>query len=226
MIDAARLRAPNGPTDDTVYSLRIRNLAAEKHYFDAALLSFHAVASAGACSAAQRDSILCDTLTDTLRTTMRDGSVQTLRKALSVGSQGNHGQAAEMLISLRGRSSRRPDILEILIANELVEARRSSQLNESLSKEFDRLPNTLEAALARDPYSPARYRDISRYLGVAARSLAQQYYAPVFQAVILDLGRALPGGALSPLLRNATARERKIAEDFPELFPKVADSAE
>ncbi len=226
MVDAARLQAPNGPTGNKAYVQYIRKSAAEKRYLDAALLSFHAAASTGACTAARRDSILCDTMADALRTAMRDGSVQTLRKALSLGGQGKHGQAAEILVSLRGRSPGRPDILEIMIANELVEARRHSQLNESLRKEFNGLPQAFEAALARDPYSPARYRDMSNYLGVAARSADRRYFAPIFQNAILDLGRTLPGGTLSPLLQSVTARDRKIAKDFPELFPNVTGSAE
>lgn len=226
MIDAARLQAPNGPTGNAEYSQRMRKLAVERHYLDAALLSLHANASTGACTAAQHDSILCDAMTDVFRTAMSDGSVQTLRKALSLSSQDKHGQAVEMLIPLRGRSSDRPDILEFMIANELVEARRRSQLNEALGKEFDRLTSTFRTALARDPYSPARYRDMANYLGVAARSLKQRYFVRVFQTVILDLGRALPGGPLSPLLRDVIAGERKADEDFPVLFPKVGDRPE
>ena len=226
MIDAVRLRAPNGPTGNAEYSRRMRRLVAERRYFDAALLSLHAAASTGACSAAPRDARLCDTIGETLRAAKSDRAMQTLMKARSLRAQDNHRGAAEVLIPLRGRSPSRPDILEIMIANDLVEARRRSQLTQSLRKEFDGLPNTLEAALARDPYSPARYRDIANYLGVAGRSLEDRYAAPVFQHTILDLGRALPGGASSPLLRNTTATERRIAKDFPGLFPEVADPPE
>ena len=231
MIDAVRLQAPNGPTANTVYLQRIRKLTAEKHYLDAALLSAHAMASTEPCSPARHDLILCDTVVKALQPTKSVGSVQTLRKALSVSSQGKHGQAAEMLISLRDRSPDRPDILEFMIANEVVEARRhsrrnKSELDESLRKEFDGLPHTFEAALGLDPYSPARFRDMSNYVSVAPRSTTQAYLAPIFVTVILDLGRALPDGRLSHFFRNPTARERKVADDFPDLFPKVIDPAE
>ena len=226
MIDAVRLRAPNGPTSNSDYSLQIRGLFTAGRYLDAALLSLHAATSTGACNAAQDDPVLCDAIGDALRASASLRPMRTLRKAISLGRGRKHGEAAKMLISLRSQSPARPDILEVMIANELVAARRRSQLNESLRKEFHRLPSTLEAALVRDPYSPARYRDVSTYLGVAARSFEQRYATPIFQTLVLDLGRALPGGALSPLLRSATGRERKIAENFPTLFPRVGDPAE
>ena len=231
MIDAVRLQAPNGPTDNATYLERIRKLAAEKRYFDALLLSAHTMASTESCTPARHDAILCETTVEAFQTTKSAGSVGTVRKAMSASSQGNHGKAAEMLISLRDRSPDRPDILEFMIANEVVEARRhslrhKSPMNEQLQKEFDGLPNTFEAALGFDPYSPARFRDISNYVRLATRSLAQKYFWMVFETVILDLGRALPGGRVSHFFKKANARERKTAEAFPELFPEVADAAE
>lgn len=226
MIDAVRLQAPNGPTSNAAYSQHMRELVAERRYFDAALLSLHAAASTDACTDARRDAPLCDTITDTLRRARGDPAMQTLMKARSLRAQANYRGAVETLIPLRNRSPRRPDILEIMIANDLVETRRRSQLTDSLRKEFDGLPNTFEAALTRDPYSPARYQDFSNYLGVAGRSLKDKYMAPIFQSMVLDIGRALPRGALARLLRNTTTGELRIARDFPELFPKVADPPE
>ena len=225
MVDAARHQAP---VDDAVYVKRLLEFMADGAYLDAALLSLHLGASipSEGCAAAERDTALCDTITDSLRTAQNHTSVQTLWQALSLSEQEKHGQAAEALVSLRDRSPARPDILEFMIAKEIVKAHSHSQLNDSLKKEFDRLPGTYEAALAIDPYSPDRFNDIAHYLRAAARSVDRAYFAPLFQTLIYDLARALPGGPTLRFLKKTPAVERKIADDFPGLFPKVAVAAE
>ena len=236
MIDAARGQAPNHPPDDSVYIQNIRKLMSEGNYLDAALLSYHASFQYEGCAFEHREEPLCETVVETHRKAVgKADSVNKLVQAMHLMQERKHEQVVEMLSPFRGEVRFRPDILEFIIANEIIEARRAAERAaagtqdaaqreaalELYKDEFDRLPDTFTTALAADPYAPARYRDISNYFSVGARNVDERYDAFMLEHFVLDLARALPGQAMPSIIQHSTDAEARIAAEHRLLFPKT-----
>ena len=231
MIDAALGQASNGPLEDSFYVGNICELIASRSYLDAALLSFHATFQYEGCNAPHSDQILCKMVRDALLTAHEEGSVKELFRAMELSLEKKHEQAIETLMPLREKVRSRPDILEFMIANEIISIRRASNQNktgedEIYIDEFGRLPHTLTTALAADPYSPARYRDIFNYFSVGARTTIEGYEAPILEHFVLDLARTLPNQRMPKIINDLTALEKKITADHPMLFPKTTETIE
>ena len=240
MIDAARGKAPNRPPDDSGYIQDIRKLMSDGHHLDAALLGYHASFRHEGCAPPRdREVALCDAVVNTYRVAIgKADSANKLFQTMHLIHEEKHEQAIENLLSLRGKAQVRPDILEFMIANEIIEARRAAQqvaskqdaeqqaaARELYKDGFDRLPGTFTTALAADPYSPARYRDIANYFSLAARNLDESYHAFILEHFVVDLARALPGQTMPSIINRSTDMEAGIAEDFPTLFPKTTEVA-
>ena len=220
MVDAVHGRAPNGPTNDSFYIEKIRSMVSNRSYFDAALLALHASSRYEGCTESNHDVALCTVILDAFQTIKSDGSVEKLLKAISLRSDKKHEQALAILQSLRDKATLRPDILEFLIAHDLVEAKRASPLpDEALARELDRLPELLTTALAADPYSPYRYCDITNYFFVGARTHEERYGAHILEHFVLDLARLLPSQKIPEKIVNLVQLEQEIEKNHPILFP-------
>ena len=151
---------------------------------------------------------------------MTDPKAASLWQAFAAGGTDAYAESARELITLRPLAVVRPDILEIMIANNLVDAKRTSQLDEDLEAEFAALGGTFEKAFVADPYNPARYRDYSNYLLVSAPGQMRQYLAPLVSFFVMDLARVLPDRHVPSIVASTTELEEEIARDFPVLFPE------
>ena len=241
MIDAAHGRASNRSPEDSVYKQNIRKLMSGGHYLDAALLSHHASLRYEGCGPPHAQEVeLCDLVFSTYRVAVgKADSASKLFQAMHLMQEKKHEQVVEMLLPLRKEVHFRPDILEFMIANEIVEARRTAQqtasrqdaeqqaaARELYKDEINRLPDTFTAALAADPYAAVRYRDILNYFSVGARDLNEKYHAPILEHFVLDLARALPGQTMPSIINHITDMEARIAEEHPMLFPKTTGISE
>lgn len=241
MIDAAHGRAPNRPLDDSIYKQNIRKLMSDGNYLDAALLGYHASLRYEGCGPPRYQEVeLCTIVPNMYRVAIgKADSVSRLFQAMHLIQENKHEQVVEMLSPLRKEVHFRPDILEFMIANEIIEARRTAQqvaarqdaaqqaaARELYKDEINRLPDTFTTALAADPYAPARYRDILNYFSVGARDLDEKYHAPILEHFVLDLARALPGQTMPSIINHLTDMETSIKGDHPMLFPKTAGIAE
>lgn len=223
MIAAARGLAPNGPVSDEEYAAQIEDLVSRKRYFDATLLAIHATHGQDGCGAGSTDSQLCDVALSALRISFSEKKSSALFQALQLDGAGNYGDAALAMIALRSDDIARPDILDIMIANSIVEAKNGKQLNDQLNVEFTRLPELFLHAFGRDPYDPSRYRDYYNYLHAATRSVDEGYLVLLRAYPVIDVARSLPERGVPAIVSAITEVERNISRDFPVLFPTFAE---
>lgn len=219
MVAAAQGTAPGGPRSDASYVEEINQLSGRNDHLDAVLLSLHAILPYDGCQDATLSPALCATAIGALQAAAQDRDARFLFQALGLGRSKRHLEAADALTTLRSPQLTRGHVLENLIANELVEAKRNKQLGENAQWRFDQLHQAFEQAIQADPYNPALYRDFANYLSVATSTLEEHYDTRRTQ-LPLDLARALPERRMPLMVRQATEREAKIAAEYPALFPQ------
>ncbi len=216
MTAALRGEWENGPPSAKDFRAAINSAKTNGTPLDVALISIHA--SLG-CSTDQPIPDICDYASRSLRVVLEKPKVMKLTQGLDDDNAGDHAAAAKKFMGLRSEDLARPDILEIMIANSLVEAKNNDQLDDALTREFDKLPMTFEAAFSRDPYSPSRYRDFYNYLHTAASEIEETYAVHVAAYPVIDAARALPERSVPKIVEYTTNLENRIAADFPIHFP-------
>ena len=221
MVNAALGSAAGGPIDDAVYADVIRALLGSGKRLDAVLVAVRASYPYDGCSDRQLSPDLCDAASQAWKAAWEDSTGILFADALALGQNGDHTAAAKALIALRGKASNNGDILEVMIANELVEAKRSSKVDPELSNEYARLQHTFTAAIVESPYNAAIYRDFYNYLLVATAdsNIDDSYIAPTKAQAVMDLARSLPVRRIPKIVTYATTVENSVADDFRDMFP-------
>lgn len=219
MVNAARGTAAGGPVPDSKYIADIKKLSDSGRHLDAVLLSLHASHPYDGCQGQQREHEICKSLTDAINKGREDQNVRRFFAGVIADGNKKHRQALQILTPLRGLDLSRPDILEFTITNALVEAKKSSQLDEKLAAEFEKLPQTYERILSVDPYDPARYRDIFNYLYAAASSIPEHYQVRTSAQAVIDLAQALPNRRMPIIITQLNDSNERIAQDFSILLP-------
>ncbi len=216
MINAARGTAPNGPLSGDEYILQLRKLQETSRPLDVFLLAIHASFE---CEQSNPPPI-CAIAANAIRNVAADKDVKTLLQALSKDQAGEHAAAARSMLALRSAQLQRVDILDIMIANTLVEGKNKDQLDEDLEQKFQGLPILFESAFQADPYSPNRYRDYYNYLHASVDNTDDGYLVLTRAYPVVDIARSLPERAVPPLVEAITNVEREISQDFPIHFPQ------
>lgn len=219
MISAARGTAPGGPRPDDEFISEIGRLSAAGQHVDAVLLGLHASHPYDGCQGLQASHAVCQALLAAGQRAQEDQNVRRLLDGFAASKRGEYAQSVQILLPLRSLPLERPDILEIIIANGVIEAKNTSHLDAPLTEEFARLPQTFERALAADPYDPARYRDIFNFMYAAAANLEESYQARTQAQTVIDLAQVLPNRRTPAIISQIAAQNAQIAADFPILFP-------
>lgn len=220
MLSAANGQAPNGPASPEDYIEEMNAFWRQQKTLDAVLVALHASYLFDGCVVPEfQGTPLCNAAANIIRNGSKDCEVRALINAIDKDQAGKHKDAATALIKLRSDKLERPDILEIIIANALVEGMRKDQLDRKLKKEFSALSPRFEEAFQRDPYQPTRYRDFYNYLFVAATTLDDRYAVRGRAYPVIDIARALPERRVPAIVERQTNLEARIVGDFPALFP-------
>lgn len=217
MIQAARGTAPNGPLSSDEYIVQLRQLQETSRPLDVFLLGIHA--SFG-CEQANQQPEVCSVSLKAMKNVINDKDVKMLGQALGKDQAGEHAAAARSLFALRSDQLQRVDILDIMIANTLVEGKNKDQLDEDLEQKFQDLPKLFESAFQADPYSPNRYRDYYNYLHASVDNTVDGYLVLTRAYPVVDIARSLPDRAVPPLVEAITNVEHSISQDFPIHFPQ------
>lgn len=216
MAAAARGEAPNGPVTGEEYLAQLQELGRKGKALDVALLAMHA--SFG-CDAEGVKPAICDQAMSELSKVIKEESVVALVAALRKDGEGQHAEAAQDLIKLESKNVERPDILAIMIANSIVEAKKNDQLDDELTRRFERLPATFETVFGHDPYVPSRYRDFYNYLHAATDGIDESYFVYIKAYPVIDFARTIPERVIPPIVSAISDMERRVANDFPAHFP-------
>jgi hypothetical protein len=218
MINAARGTAPNGPLSGDEYILQLRKLQETSQPLDVFLLAIHASFE---CEQSNPPPV-CAIAANAIRSVAADKDVKTLLQALGKDQAGEHAAAVRSMLALRSGQLQRIDILDIMIANTLVEGKNKDQLDEELEQKFQGLPKLFESAFQADPYSPNWYRDYYNYLRASVDNIDDGYLLHTRAYPVVDIARSLPGRAVPPLVEAITNVEHSISQDFPNHFPEYA----
>lgn len=219
MVAAANGTAPGGPRSDESYITEIRQLSGAGKHLDAVLLALHASQPYDNCSGAQRVRPICSDLGQAVQAARQDQNTRRFLTGFAAEGQGNYAQAFQIWSPLRNLPIARRDILDFVIANNIVEATKRGQSTDTTAAEFAALPQTFHRALSADPYNPSRYRDIFNYLFVAASGIEKQYFVRTHAYAVIDLALALPNGPTTTIVRRIAESYPRMAADFPLLFP-------
>ena len=216
MSAAARGEAPNGPVSKGEYIAQVEALAAEGRAFDTVLLAIHA--SFG-CSDSASPTPFCDKMTNAIADFAEDENFVALMNALRLDQNGQHADGAKALIPLQALTLERKDILDVMFANMLVEAKNDDQLDDELQSHFDNLPMLFEAAFGRDPYAPSRYRDFYNYLFASTTTTDESYAVHTEAYPVADFARSIPERTVPKIVDEISKFEERIATDFAVHFP-------
>ena len=216
MAAAARGEAPNGPVTGEEYLAQLQELGRKGKALDVALLAMHA--SFG-CDAEGVKPAICDQAMSELSKVIKEESGVAWVAALRKDGEGQHAEAAQDLIKLESKNVERPDILAIMIANSIVEAKKNDQLDDELTRRFERLPATFETVFGHDPYVPSRYRDFYNYLHAATDGIDESYFVYIKAYPVIDFARTIPERVIPPIVSAISDMERRVANDFPAHFP-------
>ncbi len=219
MINAARGTAPNGPLSSDEYIIQLRQLQKTGQPLDIFLLGIH---SSFGCERANPQPAICAVSLKAMTNVINDKDVKTLGQALGKDQAGEHAAAVRSMLALRSDQLQRVDILDIMIANTLVEGKNKNQLDEELEQKFQELPKLFESAFQADPYSPSRYRDYYNYLHASVDNTDDRYFVLTRAYPVIDIARSLPERAVPPLVEAITDIERLISRDFSSHFPEYA----
>lgn len=217
MIAAIRGEANGGPTTDEQYLAIVKRAIEEGRALDAALL---AISPKLACDTDANDRDICGFAFEQLRTVINDPEVKVLLSGLQADQEGRHAEATQLLLPLLDRDLKERSVLEIIIANTLVEAKNNGQLEApDLIELYGELPMIFERAFTADPYTVMWYRDFYNYLYSSVSSVDEGYIVPLKAYSVIDIARALPERPVPPLVSAISDVERTIAQDFPTYFP-------
>jgi len=222
MVDAARGEAPNGPLSDAEYSRLFAKTKDVGTPLDVALIAFHAIIP---CDAEAPPAKVCTAGLDALREVIHDEDVVKYTDALAKDQRGEYAAAAKDFLKLKGMKLMRPDILDLTIANTIVEGKNAKQLDADLSARFDALPSTFESIFIADPYAPSTYRDFYNYLYATAQTTEETYFVNKMAYPVIDIARSIPERWTPTIVNDISRLEERIATDFNVLFPSYAQAA-
>lgn len=222
MVNAARGTASGGPTSDAHYVTQIENLLEEGHIFDALLMTLHATQQYENCQTPDMNSLspeLCSLMARVVSQIGSDEQSQRYVQAVKAAGARDHLNAAQILILLRDSIIRRPDILEMFIAQEVIKAKKANQSTWLMDKEFKELPKSFLRAFKADPYNPKRYAILFEYLETVAQSNEEKLIFDMKARVVLDLARVLPDRRIPSTVLSSVNFEKEIDGMFPVLMP-------
>ncbi len=219
MLSAVQGEATNGPISDAQYLSEIEKLIAQDKVFDAWLVATNATHPYDGCPSDEFGTPLCNVADEHADAFKSDPATLGLLAALGVDQQGRHADAARLFILLRPHALERPDILEFVILNALVEGRIKEQLDGELNQELDNFLLRIETAFREDPYNPARYRDYFGYVHAMVSEVPDNYLVRLRAYALLDLGRSLPGRRTPEMLSSIRLQEQKMERESPVHFP-------
>lgn len=222
MVQAATGTALDGPRTDADYVKEIDQLLNDEKIFDALMLALHATQPYDNCRGDDVKSMspeLCAITESVFGKAGDDLKGQSYIAAVQSSNAGNHLNAAQIFILLRGDDVLRPDILEMFIANEVIEARNKSQRSRLMDEEFEKLPERFQKAFEADPYNPHRYQIFYKYLLSAASAPEQKILVDTKAHAVGDLARMLPDRRMPKSFANFVSREQQLEQMLPVLLP-------
>jgi len=221
MVAAARGEAQGGPRDDVDYTRRVQDLSTKGQHLDAVLISIQAAQQYDGCRNAPLSESVCSHLRPVLQEALSaEPVVATILSPSGPSTKLPLIDKAERLLPVSRTGMERPDLLDMVTLNDVVEARRNGELPPALQTFYDRAPQLFLETYCAEPYDPARYRDLFNYVQTMPKQDIQTNYTVMIELpAIIDLARALPRRRMPELITSLTRREDRIVQGFPALFP-------